>query len=114
MFTTVLSYSESAVLAVVGQTGEAYLTEIPSRTQLPPYEVTEALDGLAEKSLVVSENGGVRVTKGGRNVLKGLSARQFSRPNRVLVTDRIAARAIQTNAQSVRLNESIDEELKKL
>ena len=44
MFTTVLSYSESAVLAVVGQTGEAYLTEIPSRTQLPPYEVTEALD----------------------------------------------------------------------
>jgi hypothetical protein len=113
MFSTVLSYSESEVLGVVGQTGEAYLTELPSKTQLLPHEVGEALDGLAEKRLLMAENGGFRLTKAGREVLNAMRGRQSSGPNKVLVTDNTTARTIQVNARLVRLDESIDEELKK-
>lgn len=114
MFNTVLSYSESAVLKVIGQTGEAYRTELPSKTQLAPREVGVALDSLVEKRFLTLDNGEVRLTREGRGVLATMSGRASSGPSRVLLTDDISAKAIHANTQSLRLNESIDKELKKL
>ena len=117
MLRLILSYKESNVLSAIGQTGEAHTHELSSKTQLPPSEVSKALEKLAQRGLLTVNDNNARLTEEGRAALRKLE-QQVRRPStsspQVLLIDDESTSAINSNFSSQEIEQSIDDELGKL
>lgn len=80
MTNTTLSEDEYAVLEALEKTGEARIFELSSSIRLAPSEVSAIVDGLATRGLIVSKNGGLRLSQTGYSTL--ITIRQSPRSTR--------------------------------